>query len=106
MNDDKGWLFDDNSNTSFWGIDKIKSTYAYFSDEDLTTEGSSTKIYEINLYTSMEKNYYTRYYMKIQNVLIYLNIFVLLFQVLLVIIYKKWKFYKIGFFLKKRRKEI
>ena len=68
MNDDKGWLFDDDSNSSFWGIDKIKSTYAYFSDEDLTTEGSSTKIYEINLYTSMEKNYYTRYYMKIQNV--------------------------------------
>ena len=69
LNDDKGWLFDDDSNSSFWGIDKIKSTYAYFSDEDLTTEGSSTKIYEINLYTSMEKNYYTRYYMKIQNVI-------------------------------------
>ena len=68
MNDDKGWLFENSHNISFWGIDNIKSTYAYFSDEDLTREGSSTKIYEINLYTSMEKNYYTRYYMKLQNV--------------------------------------
>ena len=48
MNDDKGWLFENNHNISFWGIDNIKSTYAYFSDEDLAREGSSTIIYEIN----------------------------------------------------------
>ncbi len=69
MNDDKGWLLNDYNNITKWGVDSFRSTYAYFSDEDLTKEGSSTKIYEINLYTTMEKNYYTRYYMKIQNVI-------------------------------------
>ena len=67
MNDDKGWLLNDYKNITKWGVDSYTTSYAYFSDEDLTKEGSSTKIYEINLYTSMEKNYYTRYYMKIQN---------------------------------------
>ena len=69
MNDDKGWILNDYNNITKWGVDSFRSTYAYFSDEDLTKEGSSTKIYEINLYTLMEKNYYTRYYMKIQNVI-------------------------------------
>ena len=65
MNDDKGWLFSKYHNYSLWGVDSVRETYAYFSDEDLSKEGSSTKICEINLYTTMENNYYTRYYMKI-----------------------------------------
>ena len=68
MNDNKGWIFDTSQNFSVWGIDSFQSTYSYFSDEDLTNEGSSTKIYEINIYSTIEKNYYTRYYMKVQNV--------------------------------------
>ena len=59
MNDDKGWLLNEYKNITKWGVDSFRTTYAYFSDEDLTKEGSSTKIYEINLYTTMEKNYYT-----------------------------------------------
>jgi len=69
MNDDKGWFLNDYKNITKWGVDSFKTTYSYFSDEDLTKEGSSSKIYEINLYTTMEKNYYTRYYTKIQNVI-------------------------------------
>ena len=69
MNDDKGWLFNNYKNISDWGVDSFRTTYAYYSDNDLTNEGTSTKIYELNIYTSMEKNYYTRYYMKIQNVI-------------------------------------
>ena len=69
MNDNKGWFFDTNKNFSVWGIDSFQTTYSYFSDEDLTNEGSSSKIYEINIYSKIEKNYYTRYYMKIQNML-------------------------------------
>ena len=49
MNDDKGWLLNDYKNITKWGVDSFRTTYAYFSDEDLTKEGSSTKIYEINL---------------------------------------------------------
>ena len=84
FNDDKGWLFNTNKNLSKWGVDSIKSTYAYFSDQDLIKDGSSTKIYEINLYSTMEKNYYTRYYVKLQNVIAItgsiINIFVYLFE--------------------------
>ena len=74
MNNDKEWLFSKYHNFSLWGIDSIRETYAYFSDEHLSKEGSSTKIYEINFYTTMEKNYYTRYYMKIQNVIVLLEV--------------------------------
>ena len=84
MNDDKGWLLNEYKNITKWGVDSFRTTYAYFSDEDLTKEGSSTKIYEINLYTTMEKNYYTRYYMKIQNVIAItgsiINIFIYFFE--------------------------
>ena len=69
MNDDKGWLFNNYKNISDWGVDSFRTTYAYYSDNDLTNEGTSTKIYELNIYTIMEKNYYSRYYMKIQNVI-------------------------------------
>jgi hypothetical protein len=69
MNDDKGWLFNRFKNFSDWGIDSFSTTYFYFSDSDLNTEGVSTKIYELNLYTAMEKNYYSRYYMKFQNII-------------------------------------
>ena len=69
MNDDKGWLFNKYVNFSDWGVDSFRTTYAYYWDDDLTFEGTSSKIYELNLYTTMEKNYYSRYYMKIQNVI-------------------------------------
>ena len=69
MNDDKGWIFNNYKNFSDWGVDSFKSTYSYYSENDLMNDGSSSKIYEINLYTSMEKNLYTRYYLKVQNVI-------------------------------------
>ena len=69
MSDDKGWIFTNYKNISDWGVDSFKSTYSYYSDDDLMNDGSSSKIYEINLYTSMEKNLYTRYYLKVQNVI-------------------------------------
>ena len=69
MNDDKGWIFNNYKNITNWGVDSFKSTYSYYSEDDLMIDGSSSKIYEINLYTSMEKNLYTRYYLKVQNVI-------------------------------------
>ena len=69
LNDDKGWLFDNIKNISLWGIDTITSSYNFFSEKDLNTEGSSSKIYTLKIYNTMENNYYTRYYMKIHNVI-------------------------------------
>ena len=79
-------MFNDYKNYSVWSVDSFRTTYTYYSDDDLNKEGSSTKIYEINLYTSMEKNYYSRYYMKIQNVIAVvgslINIVFYFFQIL------------------------
>ena len=69
INDDKGWLLTNDKNYSAWGVDNIRSTYAFYSEDDLRTEGASSKIFEANLYTIRENNYYTRYYTKIQNVI-------------------------------------
>ena len=86
INDDQGWLFSSNKNLSEWGVDVIRSTYSFYNDSDLSTEGASSKIFEINLYTSMEKNYYTRYYMKVQNVIAnmgsIINIIIIIFNII------------------------
>ena len=86
VNDDQGWLFSNSKNISDWGVDLIRSTYSFYNENDLTTEGASSKIFEVNLYTTMEKNYYTRYYLKIQNVIAnigsLINIFIILFSVI------------------------
>ena len=69
INDDKGWLLKSEKNISIWGVDNIKSTYSFFFDEDLLSEGASSKIYELNLYTIRDNNYYIRSYTKIQDVI-------------------------------------
>ena len=83
VNDDQGWIFSNIKNISSWGVDLIRSTYAFFSDNDLNHQGSSSKIYEANLYTIMEKNYYTRNYTKIQIIIAeigsFINILIIFF---------------------------
>ena len=69
LNDDKGWFFSTNKNITGWGVDSITSTYSIYFDEDLNSDGISSKIYELNLYTIKENNYYIRNYIKIQSVI-------------------------------------
>ena len=69
INDDKGWFFETNKNISGWGVDRITSTYSIYFDEDLNTDGISSKIYELNLYTIKENNYYIRHYIKFQSII-------------------------------------
>ena len=84
INDDKGWLLTNEKNYSAWGVDNIRSTYAFFSEDDLRNDGASSKIFEANLYTIRENNYYQRYYTKIQNVIAVvgslINIIIYLFK--------------------------
>ncbi len=88
LNDDKGLLLNKVKNISFWGIEQIISGYSFFTEKDLTTEGSSSRIYTLKLYNTIENNYYTRHYTKIQNVVaivgslinLFLNFFVFLCQ--------------------------
>ena len=69
INDDKGWFFTTVKNISGWGVDTITSTYSFYLDEDFNTGGISSKIYELNLYTIKDNNYYIRHYTKFQSVI-------------------------------------
>ena len=69
LNDDKGWLFSDYNNISFWGIDNIKTKYQYYSEEEINKEKVSSLIYSFSIYMLLEKTYYTRQYKKIQDIL-------------------------------------
>ena len=88
LNDDKGLLLNKVKNISFWGIEQIISGYSFFTEKDLTTEGSSSRIYTLKLYNTIENNYYTRHYTKIHNVVaivgslinLFLHFFVFLSQ--------------------------
>ena len=97
INDDKGWLLSNDKNFSAWGVDSIRSTYAFYSENDLRTDGSSSKIFEANLYTIRENNYYMRYYTKIQNVIAVfgslINIIIFIFKGICSLIAKNlWKY--------------
>ena len=68
LNDDKGFLLKKIKNISLWGIDKISSSFKYYPEDELINESSSSKIYSMIFYSSVEKNYFTRTYTKFQNV--------------------------------------
>ena len=124
INDDKGWLLSNDKNFSAWGVDSIRSTYAFYSENDLRTDGSSSKIFEANLYTIRENNYYMRYYTKIQNVIAVvgslINIIIFIFKGICSLIAENlWKYEiinnsfeieenvkKNNFFIKKSNTEI
>ena len=69
LNDDQGWLISSYKNISIWGINNLKSDYQYYENKLLNRTGFSSKFYTLNIYMTPEKNYYTRKYMKIQDVL-------------------------------------
>jgi len=69
VNDDQGWLINNYKNISIWGGNEIKSDYEYYDNEKITTEGFSSMIYSFNIYMTSTKNYYTRKYMKVPDVL-------------------------------------
>lgn len=69
VNEDKGWWFEENHNETFWTVESKDYSFDYKSNEDLMTFLASSKFYELGLSMSTKHNYYTRSYMKIQDVL-------------------------------------
>ena len=67
--DDQGWLFQNQKKKSVWGVNRIMSDFSYSSEEDLTKEGSSSLFYTLNIYMEEEIISFTRYYIKIQDVI-------------------------------------
>ena len=69
VNDDQGWLVSSDKNISTWGGNEIKSDYEYYDNDKITTQGFSSMIYSFNIYMTSTKNYYTRKYMKVPDIL-------------------------------------
>ena len=86
LNDDKGWLFNEKNNISYWGIDKITSSYKFYTEDELIIEGTSSKIYSLTIMNTIENNLYIRNYIKIQNVIAIVGtLFNLIFKISLFI---------------------
>ena len=68
LNDNQGWLFNNYKNISIWGGDLITSDYNYYSYDLINKEGFSSMFYSLNIFMSSDKIYYTRKYMKIQEI--------------------------------------
>ena len=66
LTDDTGWIFKNEINNSFWGINSI-SGEAYYNgeDNDIYSEGSNSRAYSFNLYLEPGMIHYRRCYKKI-----------------------------------------
>ena len=69
LKDDQSWLFVNNKKKSVWGVDQITSDFSYSTEEQLTKENSSSMFYLMNVYMTPDKTYYSRFYIKIQDVI-------------------------------------
>ena len=79
-------LFNKKNNISYWGIDKITSSYKFYTEDELIIEGTSSKIYSLTIMNTVENNLYIRNYIKIQNVIAIVGtLFNLIFKISLFI---------------------
>ena len=69
LNDDQSWLFVNTQKKSVWGVDQITSDFSYSTEEQLIKENSSSMFYLMNVYMTPDKTYYSRFYIKIQDVI-------------------------------------
>ena len=69
LKDDRGWIYQKNNYTSVWGVQKIISDYSYYTEEELLKENSSSLFYTMNIYMTKESIFYSRFYIKIQEVI-------------------------------------
>ena len=63
--DDRGFVSKDEETTKFWGSEKFSGdSYASGDKKDLMSEGSSSRMYSLNIYLNFETVLYHRYYKK------------------------------------------
>ena len=68
LNDDKGLVFNDDKNSSFWGYFSSDFDILY-SNDDLLNEKHSSKLYSLSVYLDSGKILYTRRFNKIYTVI-------------------------------------
>ena len=69
LTDDSGWIFQNDMNTSYWGLNSIEDEIYFNGDErDINYEGSSSRAYSFNLYLEPGIINYKRYYKKLHTI--------------------------------------
>ena len=69
LTDDSGWIFQNEVNTSYWGINSINGeSYYNGEDNDLYSEGSNSRAYSFNLYIEPGVIHYRRSYKRIYSI--------------------------------------
>ena len=69
LTDDSGWITTKETNHSYWGINSIQGdTYLSGIQNDFMKEGSSSRVYSLNLYLEQEIVHYKRYYKKLYTI--------------------------------------
>ena len=69
LTDDSGWIFNNDHNSSYWGLNSIENEIYFNGDENIyNNEESNSKAYSFNLYLEPGIIYYKRYYKKLYTI--------------------------------------
>lgn len=72
VEDDRGWLFSDKKNSSYWTVEERDYFYQYKTNDIITTSTSASNLYTLYIYQSKNVVYHTRSYMKLTELLSYI----------------------------------
>ena len=67
--DEKGWIFNNPKNQSYWGVSRINGESYILGDKDIMRFGSTSRLYTINFYFDLGIVFYTRKYKKLYEIL-------------------------------------
>ena len=67
--DERGWIFNNGENHSYWGVSRINGESYILGEKDIMRFGSTSRLYTINFYFDLGIVYYTRKYKKLYEIL-------------------------------------
>jgi len=67
--DEKGWVFNNPENHSYWGVNTINGESYILGEKDIMRFGSTSRLYTINFYFDLGIVFYTRKYKKLYEIL-------------------------------------
>ena len=63
--DENGWIFNNITNISYWGVSTIKSDFYTIGERDIFKYGSTSRLYSLKLYIDFSTILYSRKYKKL-----------------------------------------
>ena len=66
--DEQGWIFEKQTNITYWGVSSIKPDYYKVGVRDIFRYGSSSRLYSLKIYLDYGTVFYTRKYKKLYEI--------------------------------------